>query len=473
MAKFKKFKKQSNQGHYGGFGGAYNRGLGAFYGDAYGFDRYLSEIGRFNPIYCEPAIMRLMSRSVMPRLGLILLGSAMAERQYIVKGSDQQIESFHQSYIDYLVPQIVKTAPYAIWYGWQPYILEWRMVDGRMVPVRANDIDPFECDVLENEADNSFAGLRVRGEEFGLEQALKLTWQGHNNNHYGTPQALTVYPFWWAHSAALVWCLRYYERSVDPLRLGYARTKAIELEDGQKVDLSELVVEILDALDGGDSASLPLPDSPDDPEMVRIETIEMPDRADTWLKLLTYLEQKILVSILSMPAIGVSNAYGDLGGMDAKVAEKTNLRVLEYATEIVVEALNQVVANVHFFNDLPGLPPRVIGGSFKRDQEEKLLALFRDAMAGPVLDPSDNSKAYRLVDLVQWQQVAKSMNLPLHDISEVSELWDVIHQRSQSGKTPEAGRPREYAVNPEVDSGAEHGHESRPEERLDGKERAR
>jgi hypothetical protein len=444
---------------------------GPFGADRHGLGSHLKEIGRFNPTYVEAFLQVLMHTSAMPRLGLILLSSAMAERQYVVEGGDKGEEDWHQNWVDHLLPQITKFAANAIWFGWQPIILDWGIVDDdQLVPVRANDLDPFVAEALEDEETAAFAGISVNGKDYGPERGVKLTWQGWNNNHYGIAQALTVYPYWWAHSAMLVWAMRYFERSVDPVRVGFAQnitipTGRVVNGKAEYVDLTEMVADAVDALSGGDTATFPMAEG-DNPELVKLQTLDMPDRADQWLKMLSYLESKMLLSTLTMPGIGVSSGAGSVEKQDAKTSERTQIRVLEHTTEMVVELLNDLVYQVHVINRRPGLPPRVRGTSFKRDQEEKMAGMFRDAMMVPTVNAA--GETYRPIDFVKWDKVAKGLNLPTDDVSEIAGAWAEL---MVGAPTDKGGRPPENSINPEIPSGDESGHESRPEERLDGVDR--
>jgi hypothetical protein len=92
--------------------------------------------------------------------------------------------------------------------------------------------------------------------------------------------------------------------------------------------------------------------------------------------------------------------------------------------------------------------------------------LFRDALMTPVAGPDGES--YRPVDIVKWPRLGRALNLPMHEMADVEGAWErLVHDTpADSG-----GRPREHAINPDIPSGEEHGHESRPEERLDAQAR--
>jgi len=415
-----------------------------------GFREFLAELGRFNPIYVEPFYMHLMKRAVMPRLALIILSSALAERQYVVEGANPEIEAFHQKWIDRGMKQILRRAANAIWFGWQPFIIDWAMDDENMfVPHKFHDVDPFATHALEDEKTRQFAGLATEGANFGIDRSFKLTWQGDLGNHYGEGQAITCYPFWWAHSVTLVWTMRYYERSVDPVRIAMARNISVPTgrlnDDGSKehVDLTTMIAEALDVAAGGDSMAIPLGASGDE-NMVDIKELNMPDRSDTWLKMLHYLEQKQFLSTLSLPAVGLGGG-GTGGGVtfeSSRIAEKTQLRVLEFASDMPIQELNEnLLPLVHRMNRLPGPVPTVKGKAFKREQEESLRAMFTSVIDQPVPHVGEDGRpsglAYRPADLLRFDKIAKSLDLPSHEIEEVARDPSLLGEQA-AGK---GGRP--------------------------------
>lgn len=448
-------------------------GNGIFDTDRYGFNSFLSEIGRFNPVYVEPFFQVLMRRSAMPRIALIILSSALTERQYVVEGSTPEVEKFHQTWIDKVMPQILQRAANAIWFGWQPFIIDWAVDEqGNILPHKFNDVDPFNTQAIEAEDTKAFAGLRTEGATFGLDRSFKLTWEGHYNNHYGEGQALTCYSWWWASSVMTVWMLRYYERSVDPVRIAFA--KNISVPTGQldnlgnpiHVDLTELVAEMLDAAQGGASAAVPVGE--DGEELVKIETLEMPDRSDTFLKAISYLEQKQLLATLGMPGIGISGAVGEISGGDARVAEKLQLRVLEHASNMPIEALNEyLIAMVHKANKLPGPVPVLRGKAFKREQQDVLLELLKSGMEQPrpeIGQDGPTGKSFRSADLIRWDKIGQALDLPMHDIAEVARKIEEMEEQAP-GK---GGRPKEPLNPVDVESGA---NVTRAEARASGRDR--
>lgn len=458
---------------FGGAGiGAGRLGFRSF--DYLGFDSFLGEVGKFNPLYVEPFMMHLMRRAVMPRLGLIILGAALAERSYVVEGGvDEEVDQFHQEWIDQLTPSILGAAPLAVWYGVQPYILDWTVRDdGRVVPYRGRDIDPFGADIIETEETRDFAGLVVEDVFYDRRRAFKLTWQGEWGNHYGTPMAITVYPYWWAWSVLLVWTMRYYQRSVDPVRMAMAQNVSVatgEIDsngDPVFVDLTELVAEALDVVDGGDSVAVPL--GADGESLVDVKTLDLPDRADVFLKMLAYLEEKQFLATLALPGIGVGTQYGDVSGQDARMSEKTQLRILEFISAMPIKELSELIAFVHHENKMPGPPPKLRGMAFKREQQETLLELFKTAMLQPQPVVGDDGKptedSYRPADLLRFDKIARSLDLPVHDISEVARRVDALLEQAPGL----GGRPTEHLNDPDPEGAND---VSRSEARESGRDR--
>lgn len=469
---FDPFKRQkSGSGLLQNYGNLGNTGISSRI-DPFGFQGFLKDIGQFNPLYVEPFIQVLMRRAAMPRLALIILTAALKERQYVVEGGTPEDEAFHQAWVDQLMPQLLAKASNAVWFGWQPYVLDWKQTrDGDTVPYKAKDVDPFSTEALEDPVTKEFVGLMTEGQNFGPLRSFKLTWEGYLNNHYGEGQCLTVYPYWWAHSLLLVLTMRYYERSVDPVRVAMAQNQSMPTGevDGNGnpifVDLTEIVAEALDVLAGGDSVAMPL--GPDGEKTVDLKTLDFPDRSDTWLKILAYMEQKQLTGTLSMPGMGVGSQVGEVSGGDARVTEKLQSRVLEYVTDMPIDAINDVLLpRIHELNNRKGPCPRLEGKAFKREQSEQLFELFKAALPEVLPEIGEDGEPtgenYRPIDLLKFDKIAKALDLPAHSINEVARMVAEVEQASGA-----VGRPSD----PLGPAESVNGTETRAESRAKGLDR--
>lgn len=400
-------------------------------GDALGLSVHMGELGRFNPLIVTPFHQRLMRRSVYPRLALTILKAALSQRQYVVEGDDATTEAFHQRWIDALLPSILRRATDAIWHGWKPFALDYERVDGLWVPVRANDLDVFDTTALRDPESGHYVGLQTEDGRYGPERSFWLTWDGEQGDPYGEGQALTCYPYWWAASVALVWMMRYYERSVDPVRIAFARNISVPTgranADGtpEMVDLTQLVAEAMDATAGGDSMAMPIGEADDgkSEELVKIETLDLPDRADQWMKLLDRLEQRQFMSTLSLP--GVSVATGETTFASSREAAKVQLSILEFASDMPLEALNErLIPLVHKLNNLPGEPPKAKGKAFKREQEETLRELLKAYLTETVPEVNEDGeqtgKFYRVGDQIRWPFLLRALDIAGFETSEIA-----------------------------------------------------
>lgn len=451
------------------------RGLSAFTSiDQFGFSSWLGELGTYNPVFVHPFLQHLMRQSAMPSIALTILESALAERQYLVEEGAPEVEAFHQRWINRVMPQVLRGAPNAVWYGWQPYVIDWSVdAEGYLVPLKFNDFDPLETEALEHEETKAFVGLLADGHRYGLDRAFKLTWRGNWGNHYGEGQYLPCYPYWYDESITSVQCSRYYERSVDPVRIAWARNVAVPTgranSDGspEMVDLTELVAEALDMAGDGDSLAVPMGE--DGEELVKIDTLDLPDRSDTFLKKLADLRQLQLLATLALPGAGLIGAGNGIASADARISEKLQLRLLEHVSNMPIEAFNEtLIPLVHKANRLPGPPPVLRGKAFKREQQEALFNLFKAAMTQPLptvsKDGTPSGLAYRGMDLLKLDKIARSLDFPINEVSEVARpAADLLPQAPGAG-----GRPTEPLADPDIESA---GDVSRNEARQSGRDR--
>jgi hypothetical protein len=157
--------------------------------------------------------------------------------------------------------------------------------------------------------------------------------------------------------------------------------------------------------------------------------------------MLAYLEEKQFVATMSLPGIGIASTGGDVKGQDARVTEKTQIRILEHISNMPLTAMNELLAFVHRQNKMKGPPPKLRGKAFKREQQETILKLFQTAMEQPhpeVGPDGTTGRAYRPSDLLQFDKMARSLDLPINEVSEVARNpSDLLEQAPGQGGRPE------------------------------------
>lgn len=435
---------------------------------------FLGDLGIFNPLYVPMWLQALMKRAVMPRIALIILAASLRERRYVLTDSSQENIEFHNSWLRDLFPRILKHAGDAIWYGWKPFIIDWGMRAGAIVPVRARDQAPDGVEAARDDW-GEFCGVFLGDEFLDFHRCLCLTWGEESGDPYGTAQALTVAPYWYGWSILMVDMMRYYSRSVDPARIAQAKNIAVATgADSTGVisyqDLTEVVAEAFDALGNGASACLPM--DKDGNPLVKFDTLDIPDRADTYLKAVAYFEEKQFVGTNILPGIGVASEFGSMTGQDARISEKTQLSILDFVGAMPEEPLNQLIAIVHRMNKRPGPPPKMKGKPLKREQLDTFKDLFKTAMNTPQPVIGENGRPtgefYNPASLLKFEELCEYLDLPYHlpkSVAESLEGFEAVQEWFNKGK---GGRPEEPLNDVDIQSG---GDVSRHEARESGRDR--
>ena len=426
-------------------------GVGGLNSFGFGAGQLLNEIGKFNPLYVLPFHQYLMRRSVFPRLALTILKASLTQRQYVVEGCDPGAERFHQEWIDRVLPQILRKATNAIWFGWQPFVIDWEFTsEGMWRPKEFFDVDIFSTQALRDGDTGRYVGLATNDGRFGLDRAFWLTWNEEQKDPYGEGQSITVYPHWWSAAFCQNWMMKYFERSVDPVRIAFAKNISVfnGLVDGAtgeklKSDLTEVVADAMSSVTGGGSVAMPIGESSDGDieELVRIQSLDLPDRSDQWMSVLSYHEQRQFLGTLTLPGIGLSE--GQTNHASDRVTEKTQLSLLEFISDIPLEAINdRLIPNVHRLNGFKGPPPRAKGKAFKREQVETLREMIKPILneTAPEIgkDGRPTGRHYKVMDLIRPSMLLKGLDIAGFDVEEVARNLDEIVRPAPG----DGGRPQ-------------------------------
>ncbi|MDF1667834.1 MAG: hypothetical protein P1V97_39215, partial [Planctomycetota bacterium] len=381
-----------------------------------GGDLY-QDLEEFNPIYIDPFMARWSKRHAKVRMAHILLGSALKDRQYVLEGGTDEARQFHEAWIKNAIPQVLEHVVDATWYGWQPFAIEWESVENcpdldlhhkfpdAWIPAQFVDLDAFE---VQPELDRfrEVVAMTHRGDRYGPDQVFRMTWQQEGANVFGDGQAIVAQPWWKSFSLKLLWFLSYYERSVDPARLAWSRDIIYKI-GGEEVPLSEIFADALDALGNGDTGGLPLEFDESGNPFAKLETLELPDRSDTFIKGLDFLGQVLYESALVLPGIGLTSQGPNYAV--SRSAEKQQVAVLEHIGDMPIKAFNRrggPIARAHKINGFKGPKPTLVANPFKREQLETLRELSKTMMNEPLPETKDGKltgKFFRGHDLVDLE----------------------------------------------------------------------
>lgn len=426
-------KKQRPLKSSAGEGGQLNLGMGNLGGPGRLMNRLrvdgdlYEDLLEFNPIWVEEWEQRWSKRSAIVRMAHVQLVADLEDRDYVLEGGTREAREFHEAWLERILPKILDHVVDATWYGWQPFAIEWEErahwpegsplgVSDAWVPAHVKDLDPFwSAPYLDERGD--IQRIEANGESYGREQILWMTWQQEQDNVFGDGQAIAANPWWRALSLLLLWKLGYYEHSVDPQRLAWAKNIKYTHSDGTKVDLAEILADVVAALSGGDSGGLPLEYDENGNPFAKIETLNLPDRSDTFIKAIDKVTDVLYTAALIIPGAGFtanSQAFAS-----SRSSEKRQVAVVQLVGQLVVKAVNRPggpLENAHRINGLKGPCPKLKARPLKREQLDLLKELIKPLLNQPIVETNEDGqltgKSYRGQDLVNIEAALGLMDIP-------------------------------------------------------------
>lgn len=425
----RKFKRRQRPPILQANTGAGNLGIPAAGASPFGFtDKALvADLLEFNPISVDAFTARWMKRHAMVSLAHIILGSYLSDRQYVVQGASPEVCAFHQAWIDELLPTYLEKAVLATWYGWMPIVVEWEELDGFMtVPSRAFDVDPYTTFPEIDERGDVIA-LEVEGTRYGPDQVTRMTWRQEQDNVFGEGQCISAKAWWKGHSLQLLWMMAYYQRSVDPQRMVWSKNIEYQDDDGSTVELSEILADAVDSLDGGETGGAPLEYDENGNPIARIDHFEFPDRSDTFIKGLAELGRNLFVASLVIPGIGVDSDGQTFA--TGRIAEKVQLAVLESIGQLPMRPFNGragLIAKAHEKCSLEGPVPKLVARPFKREQLETLKDIVKPILTQPTVyidgDGKTDGRMFRGLDVIDVERALERMDIPTRPSKQVARV---------------------------------------------------
>lgn len=181
--------------------GAVGRSIGFDWSRTLGFsEEQIEDLMRFNLVFEVPEMFaRWMQKDVIVRAGLIYLSSSLQDRAWTLEGGTPEARAFHRRWLTRLLPQVMENTARAVWYGWQPIVLNYRyhyryelengdVVPDAMVPHSAFDTNPYRAAPIVDEF-RVLQGIETAEGTWPKERAIALTWFGEDGNLFGQGQA--------------------------------------------------------------------------------------------------------------------------------------------------------------------------------------------------------------------------------------------------------------------------------------------
>ena len=338
-----------------------------------------------------------------------------------------------EAYLWPILPDLLEKALRAPAWGVVPLILTWeakdlqikvktsagstrrRVIPGHQHPKRVDDVFPGDvCPLLDERGD--VAALQAYGQAYGLDRALLLLWRDEFGQLVGRSSRRVSYPNWYSKKLIRLWRGRYLERSVDPVRLGWAPTGKQTTEDGQTLNPIELMTNCLLAASGGNSFVMPAAFHPTtNAQLYDVKALEMPERESVWEAALSYEDNQILLANKVPPAQVIADESTSAG---ARVPAELFVEFVEGVGRWMARQLTRVAALVHHFNHPGDPPPVVCARDLPKAKRKYLLDLFNN-----VADATrrlEDGRTYTGAQLVDVAKTLDAMGIDRHEPDDVA-----------------------------------------------------
>jgi len=448
--------RQSNPFHSGR---SIPRGaLGGFdWSQTLGFtDEQVADLVKFNLVYEVPEVFaRWMMKDVIVRAGLIYLSSSLQDRAWTLEGGTPESRAFHRRWLTRIIPEIMEHTAKAVWFGWQPLILNYRyhlrykleggqVFQDAMVPHSAFPVNPYTSHPCVDDF-RVLQSIETIDGTWPKERAIALTWFGEEGNLFGQGQASVVFPYWIISTLMRLWLARNAETNLQGRYAAFCRKGLVEMADGTEQQIATIAIDALSQLSNGDWITLPQKVDPETGKnVIELEKIESEDRMDSFLKGLGWMDRMKLIGTLLSPDIGFDPEKGTTFSQ-GRTSEKTQTAVLEGIGNIPIRTANKpygLIENVHEMHGLPGDAPRLVGRPYRRDQEELYSKVLNTLLTSPLahVDKEGNSTGlfYTGGDLVDPADLLKQLGMKVRDPASVARSLDKIEPgKDEGGRPPE------------------------------------
>jgi hypothetical protein len=289
---------------------------------------------------------------------------------YYVRHSDKRVVRETEAWLWPLLPDVLAAAAHAFAYGAVPVILDWGQEDLRIeVPrdeggvrnkslpghthfVAAHEVWPGDVEV--ELAKGRLAALRYEGRRYQADRVCLFVWDPEFGCFSGQGARRRAWRDYVASLLVGVLQSQYLERSVDAPRVVWAPPGSHTV-DGQEVSTLDYIAQLLQALLGAGTLSLPSTRDARGDKRYELETLDLPDRSDTWEQALNRYDGGILKSYLVPPSL---TGVEDLAATGAKILDGMLREFIQDLAQFAANHLTALVRTVHrLHHDPKKVPP--------------------------------------------------------------------------------------------------------------------
>lgn len=368
----------------------------------------LEEVGWYSSGACPPEAvpwsdLDLMGYDPVWSLGeASAVGPALDPWLYEVVHPDAERAKAAEAWLRPLLAKLLPAVLSGVGYGRSPYVLDW--TDGPAGPRYSSvphSLHPADARLVLDESGDVLLGLVYAGRSYPTGRGFCAapwrqfgSWLGRSTRRAGASTFRR-------RLALQILEGRYYERSVDPPRVGYAPPGKQADADGNERSNAQTVVSAFLGLRGGGVATLPSELTPGSSSLRAwgIEALNLPDRSNAWDLVINRQDARLLLASMVPPSsVGAEGAT--FAG--ARVPATTFAEVVQKHANDAAQELAHVVATWSALVYGPDVePPRVFAREIPAARRKLLLDVFtrvadatqrlpdgREVTLGELVDPS-------------------------------------------------------------------------------------
>lgn len=409
----------------------------------------------------------------MPELALT--GPSRDPELYYVRHGNPRVIAETEAWLWRLLPDLLPAITRAFFFGRAPLVFDWESADLLLEVDRGqgsvrnerfanhvhygflHDMSPAEgLPRTDNDRIVSIEtadGSRYGGEDLeslGQIRGYLAVWDRQFKRVHGQASRRRAYEPWFSANHGRLWRARYQERSVDPLRVGYAPEGKITLANGRQVDAIKLLRTMLVAARNGSSLALPATLLGDGSTRAwEVDVVATPERDKVFQQAADHHDARMMLACL----------WPKDGDVDTSLYEAFIQQIADFCAKEV----QKIVATVHWLNHgVNSTPPQILANDIPK-AKKRILKEVLSNVSGAVHHLKDG-RTYTLGELVH-PEILEQLGVRARTVEEAAHFGD------SEGGTGQPGRNRELDSDREVrrdNARTEEGENDTGGEREDG-----
>lgn len=323
---------------------------------------------------------------------LIAIGPALDANVYHFEDGRADVVAEHEAWLWPLLPRLLEMILRAVAWGVVPLVLTWKrglrhVKDGQVVSrpglLHYSDVDDLFPGDVEYQKDErgKVRAIHYGGEEYLRDRATLALWRDQWGWLVGQGSRRRNFKPWLTKRLVRLWRGRYLERSVDPVRIGWAPSGSQKDENGQAFSPVRFVQDLLMMLKNGAPIVFPntrmkdTQGNPTNEKAYEIDKMELDERETVFESALTYEDGEILLGCMVPPATVLPDGEGLAA---VRVPAEAFVELVEMSARFAAAVVSELVAVVHAYNRGPEDPAPIFRArDIPKVKRKLLLSVFQ------------------------------------------------------------------------------------------------